>query len=170
MTITIRSEAPTDEPQVWNVNRQAFGCDVEANLVNALRAGGHATISLVAQLQDEVVGHLLLSALRIVGDSPAVAALALAPLAVLPGRQRQGIGSQLVVAGIAEARHRGHRILTVLGHPSYYPRFGFSAELAKPLVSPFGGGEAWMALELVPASLAGVSGRVEYAPPFMSLL
>jgi putative acetyltransferase len=57
----------------------------------------------------------------------------------------------------------------VLGHPDFYPRFGFSTELAQRLESPFGGGEAWMALELVPGTLEGVEGRAEYSPPFEAL-
>ena len=63
-------------------------------------------------------------------------------------------------------RKKGHKIVVVLGHTEFYPRFGFSAELAQPLESPFGGGEAWMAMELVSGALAGVEGRVEYPPPF----
>ena len=77
-----------------------------------------------------------------------------------------GIGSRLVKEGLEVCRQRGHAIVVVLGHPEFYPRFGFSAELAASLESPFGGGEAWMALELVTGSLAGIKGRVEYPPPF----
>jgi putative acetyltransferase len=164
----IRCEMPADERQVWDVNRQAFEGELEANLVNALRADGYAAISLVAEIEDEIVGHILFSPVRIQGGDRVIEALALAPLAVLPLWQRQGIGSKLVVAGIEEGKKQGHEIVTVLGHPSFYPRFGFSAELARPLISPFGDGDAWMALELATGSLAGVSGRVEYAPPFMT--
>lgn len=95
-----------------------------------------------------------------------VDALSLAPMAVLPSHQRQGIGSRLVEAALEACREAGHRIVVVLGHPEFYPRFGFSAGLARPLESPFGGGEAWMALELVPGALGGVEGRVEFSLPF----
>ncbi len=168
MNVTIRHEAPGDEQHVWNVNREAFETELEANLVNALRAGGYATISLVAAINRQIVGHILFTPAPIQACDEVVEALALAPLAVLPDWQRQGIGSKLVLAGIAEGKKLGHKIVTVLGHPTFYPRFGFSAELARPLISPFGEGDAWMALELVPGSLAGVAGRIEYAPPFMT--
>ena len=93
-------------------------------------------------------------------------AVSLAPMAVLPDHQRQGIGSKLVLGGLEACREQGHKIVVVLGHPDFYPRFGFSAELARPLENPFGDGEAWMALEFVPGTLAGVEGRVEYQPLF----
>jgi len=168
-SLTIRCETPGDERQIWNVNREAFEREAEANLVNALRAGGYASISLVAEIDEQIVGHILFSLAPIRSGERSVEALTLAPLAVAPGWQRRGIGSKLVLAGIAEGKKQGQKIVTVLGHPRFYPRFGFSAELARPLISPFGDGDAWMALELVPGSLAGVSGRVEYAPPFMAL-
>jgi putative acetyltransferase len=109
------------------------------------------------------------SRVTIVTKVGTVDGLSLAPMAVLPSHQRQGIGSRLVEVGRQVCQERGHRIVVVLGHPEFYPRFGSSAELARRLESPFGGGEAWMALELLPRSLAGVEGRVEYPPPFKAL-
>jgi putative acetyltransferase len=85
---------------------------------------------------------------------------------ILSSHRRHEIGSELVRRGLEVCRAQGHAIVIVLGHPDFYPRFGFSTELARPLESPFGGGEAWMAVELVPGALAGVKGRVEYPPPF----
>ncbi|HEY8504278.1 MAG TPA: GNAT family N-acetyltransferase, partial [Gemmataceae bacterium] len=166
MTPTTRPETPADREAVRRVNRLAFGRDDEADLVDALRDGGFARVSLVAEVGGEVVGHILFSELPIRTDRGTVPALALAPLAVLPGYQRRGVGSALVRAGLEACRKAGHRIVLVLGHPGFYPRFGFSAKLAEPLASPFGGGEAWMALELAPGALAGVTGRAEYPPPF----
>jgi putative acetyltransferase len=87
-------------------------------------------------------------------------------MAVLPEYQRRGIGSALVRRALERCRDLGHRIVVVLGHPEYYPRFGFCPVLARALDSPFGGGDAFMALELVPGALESVTGRVEYAPPF----
>lgn len=166
MDMTIRPEQNDDREAIWSVNRAAFETDAEADLVDALRQGGFVEISLVAEVDGEIVGHVLFSRLPIITEAGIVDAVSLAPMAVLPGRQRQGIGSRLVKAGLQACRERGHRIVVVLGHPEYYRRFGFSADLARPLESPFGGGDAWMALELVPGALAGVQGRVEYPPPF----
>jgi putative acetyltransferase len=94
-----------------------------------------------------------------------VRTLALAPMAVQPHRQRHGIGSALVRAGLQRARERGWQAVIVLGHHDYYPRFGFSAALAQPLEAPFSGA-SFMALELDPGALQGSAGRVVYPPPF----
>ena len=128
-------------------------------------AGGYARLSLVADLGGQVVGHILFSDLPIVTATGTVPALALAPLAVTPSLQRQGIGSLLARQGLEACRLARHRVVVVLGHPEYYPRFGFSAELALRLQSPYAG-PSFMAVELVAGALDGISGRVEYAPPF----
>ena len=164
----IRPETPADFPVVFEVNRRAFGRDAEAVLVDALRDGGYVEVSLVAEVAGEVVGHILFSRLPIRAAAGTVGAVSLAPMAVLPGHQRKGVGSGLVRAGLEACRAGGHGIAVVLGHPAFYPRFGFAPELAERLESPFGGGEAWMAVELVPGALAGVEGRVEYPPPFLA--
>ncbi|MFV1968837.1 MAG: GNAT family N-acetyltransferase [Pirellulaceae bacterium] len=162
-----RPEAEEDRKPVWNLNQAAFGGDDEANLVDALRNGGFVEVSLIAEVDGEVVGHILFTRLAIITNTGTVEAVSLAPMAVLPIHQRQRIGSKLVEAGLEACRKQGHKIVVVLGHPEFYPRFGFSAELAQPLESPFGGGEAWMALELASGALAGVVGRVEYPLPFV---
>ena len=92
--------------------------------------------------------------------------LALAPMAVLPEFQHLGVGSELVRRGLDVCRERGHAVVVVVGHPRFYPRFGFSPALAARLASPFSGKESFMAAELVPDALDGVTGRVEYPPPF----
>jgi putative acetyltransferase len=161
----IRPEMPDDFTAVREVNRLAFAQEDEARLVDALRAGGHARVSLVAEQVSDIVGHILFSDLPIVTRDSVVPTLALAPMAVIPSRQRQGIGTRLVREGLRACAAAGHRIVIVLGHPEFYPRFGFSAQLARPLSAPFSG-DAFMALELVPGALAGVAGEVKYAPPF----
>src|SRR5262249_44027888 len=138
-------------------------------LVDALRADGVSRVSLVAESVGKVVGHIMFSDLAIVTANGTVAALALAPMGVLPDFQRLGIGSALVRHGLESCKERGSRIVVVLGHPDFYARFGFSAKLAECLESPFGGGPSFMASELVAGALIGVAGKVVYAEPFTNL-
>jgi putative acetyltransferase len=124
-------------------------------------------LSLVAVGGGRVVGHLLFTRIQIRSGETGTAALSLAPLAVLPARQRQGIGTALVKYGLAECRRLGHGIVVVLGHPAYYPRFGFIPAGTRGIRPPFGARpEAFMVLELVPGALAGVRGEVEYPLEF----
>lgn len=169
MTVKIRPETLDDWNSIRDINLAAFGSSAEADLVDTLREGGYVSVSLVAEDENKIVGHILFSKTQIITDQGTQEALSLAPMAVLPRHQRQGIRSKLIVAGINECQNQGCEVVVVLGHPDYYPRFGFSAELAKSLESPFGGGEAWMALELVRGALNGCVGRIVYAPPFSQL-
>jgi putative acetyltransferase len=167
MKLNIRPERPADQAAVAQLSRLAFGQDAEARLVAGLRDGGFLRVSLVAEVDGEVVGHILFSQVPIITSDGAIEALSLAPMAVLPALQRKGIGTELVEEGLRTCREQGHRIVIVLGHPGFYPRFGFLSTLAKPLASAYSGeGDAWMALELVPEALKGVVGRVEYPLPF----
>ena len=166
MSVLIGRETAADHDATQHVHRLAFCQDGEARLVDALRDSGYVRASLVAEQDGQVVGHILFSDLPIITQSGTVPALALAPMAVLPEFQRQGIGSALVRRGLKFCQEQGHRIVVVLGHPQFYQRFGFSAKLASALASPFGGGDSWMALELMPGALADVVGRVNYPPPF----
>jgi putative acetyltransferase len=117
------------------------------------------------EVDGQVVGHVLFGDLPIITPGGPVEALSVAPLAVAPPHQRRGIGSALVEEGLRACRDAGYRIVIVLGHPEFYPRFGFSAKMAEMLRSPFSG-PAFMALELVPGALDGVEGEVRYPPPF----
>ena len=114
------------------------------------------------------MGHILFSELPIETDQGVLDAVSLAPMSVLPKWQRRGIGSALVRHGLEACRERGKAIVVVVGHPGYYPRFGFSAALAKNLYGPFSG-EAWMAIELKPGALEGVRGAVRYPEAFGGL-
>jgi putative acetyltransferase len=166
MSAVVRPETTADHEAIRHVNRLAFGQDAEARLVDALRQGGHIRVSLVAEQDGQVVGHILFSDLPIVTNAGTVPALALAPMAVLPECQNRGIGSALVRRGLEVCKEQGHRIVVVVGHPHFYPRFGFSSKLAAHLDSPYSGRESFMAVELVPGALDGVAGRVQYPPPF----
>ena len=164
----IRPERVDDQDDVREVNRLAFEREDEGRLVDALRAGGYSRVSLVAENGDGIVGHVLFSALSIATRRDDVEALALAPMAVVPHLQRRGIGSMLVQEGLRACGDLGYRIVIVLGHPGYYRRFGFSTKLTQGLKSPYSG-DAFMALELAPGTLEGVTGEVEYPPPFEAL-
>ncbi len=168
MSVQLRSETPADRDAIRHVHDRAFGQPGEGKLVDALRNGGYARLSLVAELDQRIVGHVLFSDLPIVTASDTVAALSLAPLAVLPEYQGRGVGTALVRRGLEDCRAQGHRIVVVLGYPHYYGRFGFTGALAAALDSPYAGPH-FQAVELVPGALAGVIGQVRYPPPFSEL-
>jgi putative acetyltransferase len=121
MRAVFRAETYGDETTIREVNRMAFGRDDEGRLVDALRARGHARVSLVAEEGGRLIGHILFSELPIVTARGVVEALALAPLAVIPDFQRQGNGSALVREGLKACREQGHRIVVVVGDPGFYP-------------------------------------------------
>lgn len=161
----VRAERDADHLAIRVVNEAAFGGREEADLVEALRADRAVLLSLVAEIDNQVVGHVLFGRMSIESATGLVPAVALAPMAVRPGYQRQGIGSRLVKDGLHLLRSLGERIVIVVGHPAYYPRFGFSSETARLLDGPFPR-EAFMAIELEPGALGGVRGRVRYPDAF----
>jgi putative acetyltransferase len=164
---TIRPEQPADFPAIRDVNDTAFAGSVEeGDIVEGLRAEGAVLLSLVAEVETRVIAHILFSRMWIdTDDGLSTAAVALAPMAVLPDYQRNGIGGRLILSGLDLLRQRGERIVIVVGHPEYYPRFGFSSDKAQTLESPFPP-EAFMALELSPGALDGVRGKVRYPKVF----
>lgn len=161
----VRDEHPDDREQVRIVNEAAFGRSDEADLIDRLRAEGAILLSLVAEIDPQIVGHILFSRMTVETTQGPVPAVSLAPMAVLPDHQRRQVGSHLVRQGLAELGRRGERIVIVLGHMDYYPRFGFSSEKARCLTSPFPP-EAFMALELKDGALAGIHGVVRYPSAF----
>ena len=163
--VTIRFEAPRDERGVRETNEQAFDTPFEARLVDALR-GSPDSIALVAALGDRVIGHILFTPVAI--DPPASIRVAgLAPMSVRPEHQRLGVGGRLIRAGLDECRRLGYGAVVLVGHPDYYPRFGFVPAHTKGLTCEFAvPHEAFMVLELEPDALAGVSGVVRYRPEF----
>lgn len=165
MAEAIRAAGPADVQAIAALNRAAFGGEEEVGIIERLRRDGLVAAELVVERDGAIIGHILLSWLPATMDGRVVKALALAPMAVRPGLQKQGIGGRLIVAALDEARAAGAEAVIVLGHPGYYPRFGFSAAPAQRLASPFSG-EAFMALELVPRALAGEQGSVSYPAAF----
>ena len=165
--LVIRPEATEDLAAIRNVNVEAFGSSVEADLIEQLRSRQAYMLSLVATDGDRVIGHILFSPVAIESEKTSFEALGLGPMAVLPAYQRKGIGSQMVRAGLEECRRLGHEIVVVLGHPDYYPRFGFIPAKPRGIECEFEvPEEAWMLLELKEGVLAGRSGVVKYQPEF----
>lgn len=163
--LVVRWETPADRAAIREVNDAAFGTTDEGVLIDALREDGLFLRSAVAELHGAVVGHVLFSRVWIDTADGAIDTVALAPVSVLPACQRKGVGDRLIRFGLDALRNDGERIVLVVGHPPYYPRFGFSSALASAIASPFGA-DVFMALELVPSALAGVRGRVRYPPAF----
>lgn len=147
------------------MNEVAFGRPDEADLIDRLLAEGAVLLSLVAEIDGEIAGHIMFSRMTVETAQGPVAAVSLAPMAVLPEQQGRQVGSELVRHGLAQLRDRGERIVIVVGHKQYYPRFGFSSEKARHLASPFPP-EVFMALELSDGALAGVHGAVRYPAAF----
>lgn len=167
--IAIRPERPDDREAVFHVNREAFGQDAEALLVDALRRSPafDPELSLVAEDGESVLGHILFTRLVVRDSGRSHDALALAPMAVLPAHQNRGIGSALVRRGLEDARSLGHSLVIVVGHPAYYPRFGFVPAQPLGFRAPFDvPSEAFLVLELRPGALVGVRGELEYPPEF----
>jgi len=168
VSLAVRPESEGDRAAVRAVLTAAFAGPEEADLVDALRGQVADWLSLVAEEGGGVVGHILFTPITVPGH-PRLRALGLAPMAVLPGRQCQGIGSALVRAGLEAARELGFGAVVVLGHPAYYPRFGFRPAHGRGLACVYDAPpEAFLALELVPGALEGVSGTVHYHPAFGS--
>jgi putative acetyltransferase len=168
--VTIRPEGPEDAAQVRTVNERAFGQPAEADLVDTLRQAGAVSLSLVAE-DDGVVGHILFTPVVIEHTGRRVVGMGLAPMAVVPGRQRQGIGSALVRHGLDVLRARGCPFVIVVGHPEYYPRFGFERASRHGIESQWEGipDAAFMVLILDGRVMEGVSGTAKYSDEFNHL-
>ena len=164
--VTVRHERAADLDAIREVNDRAFEGTLEGRIVDALRPSGEL-ISLVATVADRVVGHIAFSPVTVEPSSPTVRFAGLAPMAVLPEFQRHGIGGQLVRAGLDACRRSGYGAIVVVGHPDYYPRFGFVPAHTRGLKyeAPVPD-DVFMVLELVPGAIAGPPGVVRYRPEF----
>lgn len=164
MTIVIRPETAADIEAVRNVNRSAFPTALESNLVDALRHAGDASISLVADVDGFVVGHILFSPVTI--DAHPIHGLGLAPVAVLPDVQNSGIGSYLIREGLDRARGLEAGFVVVLGEPDYYGRFGFIRASDFGLDNEYGVDDPFMVMALRDDALHGITGLVRYSKMF----
>jgi len=151
------------------VNVSAFPTRAEADLVEALRDAADPLVSLIAEHDGAVVGHLMCSPATL-GGHPDVRLMGLAPMAVLPAHQGRGVGSALVREAVARCRAMGADGMIVLGHPGYYPRFGFAPASRWGITCEYEApDEAFMALELRPGALEGRAGTARYHPAFGGL-
>ncbi len=165
----IRSETTADHAAIGALNEVAFETSAEAELVAALRRDARPFVSLVALDGERLVGHAAFSPATLDSD-PELPIAGLGPMAVLPARQRQGIGSALVEAGLEHCRAAGFVAVIVLGHAAYYPRFGFAPASRFGLESDYNvPDEVFMALELKAGALSGRRGRIRYHPAFASV-
>jgi len=165
MDCTIRPEVPADYPRVHEIIKLAFETDTEAVLVDKLRHEAEPVISLVAELDGQVIGHILFTPVAIGDTLAGPATMGLAPLAVHPEFQDHGAGGALVKAGLKACVAAGTEIVVTLGHPDYYQRFGFEAAVEEGIsyigrdYDPF-----FMVKELTPGTLENYQGEVKYHP------
>lgn len=165
--MNIREEQPSDIEKIWEVNSDAFETQAEANLVNALRNSGCAYISLVAETENIVVGHILFTPVELTGNENKLKIMGLAPMAVFSQYQNKGIGSKLVKTGLEYCRSLGYDAVVVLGYPNYYPRFGFVPSVKYGIKSEYEvPDDVFMILELVPEALKGHKGIIKYHEAF----
>ena len=165
--IEIRPEQAADAAAVSAVHTEAFGRPAEARIVERLRQAAGLYLRLVATDGGPIVGHILFTPVTLRGDRSADLVLALAPMAVRPAWQRRGIGGALVRAGFEACRAARHDVVMVVGHPNFYPRFGFVP--AQPLglsSEPAMPAETFMVAELTPGALRGRCGVIVYGSDF----
>lgn len=167
--LIIRREAERDRSGVHTVNALAFEREDEANLVDVLREQADPYLSLVAEEDGRIVGHILFTPVVITGHSDCQL-MGLGPMAVLPERQRAGIGSQLVTSGLAACKELGYGAVVVLGHPWFYPKYGFAPASRHGIDCEYDvSDDVFMAVELIPGYLRSVSGTVVYHDAFRQL-
>ncbi len=167
--LIIREETENDYEKIREVNDYAFGQEDEGRLIERLRQTESyiPELSLVAELDEEIVGHILFYPIAIHSDTAKFPSLSLGPMAVTPALQRKGIGSQMVIQGLEAAKKLGHKSVIVVGHPEYYPKFGFKRASQWNIQVPFEvPDDAFLALELDEGDLEGKRGTVEYPEEF----
>jgi putative acetyltransferase len=168
MDVVVRVERPADVAAIRQINELAFAQTLEADLVDQLRESCSDSVSLIAENAGVVVGHILFTPAVIEAEARFVPGMALAPMAVHPDWQRHGIGSRLVERGVLHLRERRCPFIVVVGHPDYYPRFGFERAYLHRIACQWEGvpDEAFMILILEPQVMVGVSGIARYRKEF----
>jgi putative acetyltransferase len=165
----LRERHEGDDERIAFVVRRAFGGEAEVTLVSDLRGDGDMVLELIAEREGAgIVGHVAFSRLQVRSTDRDIRAVALAPLAVLPTHQRQGIGRALVGEGLRRLAALEIDLAVVLGDPAYYAPFGFSSLLARLLQSPYSG-DSLQAIELKPGVLGKRAWDVTYSPAFAKL-
>ena len=163
----IRLEQASDIEAIRDINTSAFETETEANLVDALRSKGVPLISLVAEESERLIGHILFSPVELDNDETTHSIAGLAPMAVLPSWQGQGVGSLLVDEGLRHCKSAGYQAVAVLGHPEFYPRFSFKPSVTFNIRSEYDvPDEVFMLKELEPDVLRELSGTIKYHPLF----
>ena len=167
--IEVRPERAGDEAAIRHVNDEAFGQADESRIVDAVRRAEHRAISLVALDGSRIVGHILFTPVSIESNESDVSAVGLGPVAVLPELQRQGIGTTLVNAGLQACAREGCQVVVVVGHPEFYPRFGFRPASRNGLRSEYDvPDDVFMVAELEAGALGRCKGLVRYVSEFAS--
>jgi len=162
----IRVEEEHDKDPVYSVNRSAFETQSEAELVDAIRKHAKPIVSLIAEEKGTLVGHIMFSPVSLSGH-PDFKLMGLAPMAVVAEYQRKGVGSNLIREGLKKCRLLGFQAVVVLGHPAYYPRFGFRPSYRYGIDSEYDVPEnVFMILELSPGVLLNKNGRITYHSVF----
>ena len=165
----IRAEKENDRDSVYAVNVSAFETPSEGKLVDVLREQAQPVVSLVAEEKGKVVGHIMFSRVSL-PEYPNLKMMGLGPMAVAPEHQRKGIGSALIGVGLEQCKQLGFAAVVVLGHPEYYPRFGFSSSSRFGIESEYEvPEEVFMAMELQPGILKGKTGKVKYHAAFSNV-
>ena len=176
--MSVRLEEDADREAIRTVHTKSFPTPSEAQLVDALRESGRLWISLVAEEDGEIVGHVAFSPVSVSGvpqdgggdgGGGAGRGVGLGPVATLPDYRKRGIAEALILAGLARCKQRGHGFVVVLGDPAYYKRFGFEPARKANLSDEYDGGDAFQVLELKPGAIPPAGGRVQYAPEFTTV-
>lgn len=161
--VRVRAERAGDAAAIFAVHAEAFPTEAEARLVDALRAAGRLSVSMVAELDGEVVGHAGFSPVTLTGTQ---GGLGLAPVGVRESARRRGAAAAAIRAGLVRCEDLGAPFVVVLGSPAYYARFGFGPASDFKLRDEYGGGDAFQVLELQASALPAAGGLVQYAPEF----